>query len=91
MHITKILRVESPVRLWKMIQNREEVLDAATGDVFRVLSFFMDSVDSYVNGCRCDEEKNYSIMMREYENSLRQEDVLNHLIKSFECDRILFN
>lgn len=91
MHITKILRVESPVRLWKMIQNREEVLDAATGDVFRVLSFFMDSVDSYVNGCRCDEEKNYSIMMCEYENSLRQEDVLNHLIKSFECDRILFN
>lgn len=86
-----MLRVESPVRLWKMIQNREEVLDAATGDVFRVLSFFMDSVDSYVNGCRCDEEKNYSIMMREYENSLRQEDVLNHLIKSFECDRILFN
>ena len=91
MYITKILRVESPVRLWKMIQNREEIMEMAAGDVYRVLRFFMDSVDSYVNGCRCDEEKNYSIMMFEYENSLRREDVLNHLIKSFGCDRILFN
>ena len=87
MHITKILRVESPVRLWKMIQNREEILETADGDVYRILSFFMDSVDTYVNGCRCDEDKNYSIMMCE---SLRREDVQSHLIKCFGCDKIYF-
>ncbi len=90
MHITKILRVESPVRLWKMIQNREEILETADGDVYRILSFFMDSVDTYVNGCRCDEEKNYSIMMCEYDTSLRREDVQSHLIKCFGCDKIYF-
>ena len=42
MYITKILRVESPVRLWKMIQNREEIMEMAAGDVYRVLRQFND-------------------------------------------------
>lgn len=90
MQIDKILIVESPVRLWKLMLNREEIIDQASNDVFYSITMFMDSVAAYVNGCKCDEEENYDEMMTQYNTSIRKEEVISHLIKGFECDKIEF-
>ena len=90
MQIDKILIVESPVKLWRLIRNKEEIIDQATNDVYYSINMFMDSVEAYVKGCKCDEEENYDDMMVQYNTSIRKEEVVSHLIKGFECDRIEF-
>ncbi len=89
MQIDKILIIESPVRLWKILDTKNEIIDQASEGVYSILSRFMDSVESYVKGCKCDEEENYEDMMNHY-NFIKNEDVVSHLIKGFECDKIEF-
>lgn len=90
MQIAKILIIESPVHLWRLIRAKEEILDQSSDDVFAILNLFMDCVDAYINGCKCDEEESYAAMSEQYNSSIRREDVVSHLIKGFECDRIEF-
>lgn len=82
--------VESPKHLFDILSAREEVLDIATGDVFRTLRFFMDSVESYEKSCCCEKEKSRLVMVGEYEVSIRQDSVLDYLRASFGCDEIRF-
>jgi len=89
MQIDKILIVESPVRLWRMLDAKNEIIDQASDGIYPILNRFMDSVESYVKGCKCDEEENYEDMMYHY-NFIKTEDVVSHLIKGFECDKIEF-
>lgn len=90
MQIDKILIIESPVKLWKLIESKEEIIDQSSNDVYYSLNMFMDSVEAYVKGCKCDEEENYDEMMTQYNTSIRKEEVISHLIKGFECDKIEF-
>jgi len=90
MQIDKILIIESPVKLWKLIESKEEIIDQSSNDVYYSLTMFMDSVEAYVKGCKCDEEENYDEMMTHYNTSIRKEEVISHLIKGFECDKIEF-
>lgn len=90
MQIDKILIIESPVHLWRLIRTKEEIIDQSSDDVLSTLNLFMDCVDAYINGCKCDEEETYGIMIDQYNTSIRHEDVVSHLIKGFECDRIEF-
>ena len=90
MQIDKILIIESPLHLWRLIRAKEEIIDQSPDDVFFILNLFMDCVDTYVNGCKCDEEESYEAMNEQYNTSIRLEDVVLHLIKGFECDRIEF-
>jgi hypothetical protein len=89
MQIDKILIVESPVHLWKILRSKEEILDQSSNDIYYTISMFMDSVEMYVNGCKCNQEENYNEMLVHY-NSIKQEDIVSYLIKGFECDRIDF-
>ena len=91
MQIDKILIIESPVKLWKLLSSKNEIIDQSTNDVYYSINMFMDSVDAYVRGCKCDEEENYEDMMSHYNTCIiRKEEVISHLIKGFECDRIEF-
>lgn len=89
MQIDKIMIVESPVHLWKLLRAKEEIIDQSKDDVFSSLNVFMDSAQTYISGCKCDEEENYSDMVDQY-NSIQKEDIIHHLIKGFECDKIEF-
>jgi hypothetical protein len=89
MQIDKILIIESPVRLWRLLRSKEEIIDTAETDIASELRLFMDFVDMYLNGCKCDQDENYEIMSSQYE-IIKQEPVLNHLLIGFECDRIEF-
>lgn len=89
MQINKIMIVESPVHLWKLLRTKEEIVDQSKDDVFFSINLFMDSVQTYISGCKCDEEENYSDMMDQY-NSIQKEDIIKHLINGFECDKIEF-
>ena len=90
MQIDKILIIESPVRLWKLIGSKNEIIDQSSNDVYYSINMFMDSVEAYVRGCKCDEEENYNDMMVQYNTTIRKEEVVSHLVKGFECDRIEF-
>ena len=90
MQIDKILIIESPVKLWKLIGSKNEIIDQSSNDVYYSINMFMDSVEAYVRGCKCDEEDNYNDMMFQYDTTIRKEEVISHLVKGFECDRIEF-
>ena len=90
MQIDKILIIDSPVHLWRLIRSKEEIIDQAPDGVFSILNIFMDCTDNYINGCKCDKEELYEIMNEQYNTSIRREDVISHLIKGFECDKIEF-
>ena len=84
MQIDKILIIDSPVHLWRLLRSKEEVIDQSTDDVFFILNLFMDYTDTYINGCKCDEEESYEAMNEQYNTSIKREDVVSHLIKGFE-------
>lgn len=89
MQIDKILVIESPVHLWKILMTKEEIIDVAREDISSSLSFFMDCVDVYVNGCKCNEQENYETMISQFE-AIKEESILNHLVVGLECDKIEF-
>lgn len=90
MQVDKIMIVESPVHLCRLLQAKEEIIDQSSDDVFFILNVFMDYVDSYINGCKCDKEESYSAMTDQYGLLISRDDVVTHLLKGFECDRIEF-
>ena len=54
------------------------------------LIVFIDTVELYVNGCECDKERNYNSMISQYNDIKNNQEMVNHLTKCFECDRIRF-
>ena len=85
MEIRKILVVQSPVHFWNLLKNREEIFENVLD-----LVMFIDTVDLYINGCECDKNTNYNLMIGQY-NSIKDNPVMiNYLLKSFECDEIRF-
>ena len=85
MQIIKILRVESPIHLWSLLKNREEVFECK-----KELVLFIDFVEIYMNGCKCDEDLNYDNMILSYNEIKNNNELLNYLIICFECDEIRF-
>jgi hypothetical protein len=90
MQVDKILIVESPVKLWRLLRSKEEIIDQSSNDDFFQLTLFMDYTDAYVNGCKCDKEESYEAMMDQYTFIQNNDDIVSHLIKGFECDKIEF-
>jgi hypothetical protein len=91
MEIKKILKIESPVHLVKLLENKNEIVDTSSEQIYHILNYYIDCVNEYLYGCKCEEEIHYERMIVEYENTIRQEEVVNHLMKCFGCDRIDFN
>ena len=90
MQIEKILIVESPIMLFKIMDSKNEIFDLASSPVYHRLMKFCDSVRLFLNGCKCDEEENYSEMMREYSEIQRDSESISHLSSCIGCDRIEF-
>lgn len=88
MQIQKVLIVESPVHLFRLLRAKEEALDLASDEEYHLMSSFLDSVDLFLNGCRCDEDANFSEMMSIYE--LIRNYPQDNMKAVFECDRIEF-
>lgn len=89
MQIEKVLIIESPVMLYNMMNSRPEILDRAFEETYSSLRRFLDSVNIYINGCKCAIEENYDYMMEEY-SSLQKEPIISHLKNCMDCDRIDF-
>jgi hypothetical protein len=89
MQINKILIIESPIHLWRLLRTKEEIIDTAKEDIINELRYFMDCVATYINGCKCDQDENYKEMISQFE-CIKIDQVVEHLIKGFECDKIEF-
>lgn len=90
MQIEKILIVESPVRLYKIMDSKNEIFDLAPSPVYHRLMEFCDRVSLFMNGCKCDEEENYSEMMESYSRIQSDSESISHLASCIGCDRIEF-
>jgi len=89
MQIEKILIIESPVMLYRLMESRPEILDRIFGEDHISLMSFFDSVSMYLNGCKCDIEKNYDDMMARY-SSIQIDSISGHIRSIMECDRVDF-
>jgi hypothetical protein len=89
MQIDRILIVESPLHLKNMLLAKEELINQSNDNIFFKLNRFIDSVENYINGCKCIEEENYADMMSFY-ISIQTEEIISYLIQGFECDKIEF-
>jgi hypothetical protein len=89
MQIEKILIIESPIQLAKMIESRPEILDRSSDEDYMLLRYFCDSVDLFVKGCKCDEEENYANMMEVY-SQVKTDRISKGIAQCIECDRVEF-
>lgn len=89
MQVEKILIIESPVQLAKMIDSRPEILDRSTDEDYMALMYLCDSVSLFINGCKCNEEENYETMMDAY-SYVNRESICKNIAACIECDRVEF-
>ena len=57
MQVSKKLVVQTPFHLWKLLKNREEIYENNMD-----LVYFIDTVVNYMDGCKCDEDKNLKLV-----------------------------
>ena len=56
--ISRTLVIDSPIHLWTILKNKY---------IYGIdINVFMYLVDKYINGCRCDDDVNLSLMNNEY-------------------------
>lgn len=89
MQIEKILIIESPIQLAKMIDSRPEILDRSSDDDYLFLRYLCDSVSLFINGCKCNEENNYEAMMDAY-SRVKKESIAKNIAACVDCDRVDF-
>jgi hypothetical protein len=90
MDIKKILKIESPIHLFRILESYA-IIDNATGDVYESIRYYMDLASEYLYGCQCEEEKNWLRLKSEYSDGIRQSEVYEYIVKTLECDRIDFS
>ena len=85
MQISKILIVKSPIHLWELIKNKEEIYENN-----KQLLFFSDLVQLLLSDCKCNYDENYKSVEEQY-NLIKNDININlYLINGFECDEIRF-
>lgn len=91
MEIKKVLRIDSPVHLYRLIDDNMSMFDGCDGDMSIRLRYFVDLGADYVHGCPCEEVQSWESLEREY-NVVRNETVFIDLLCSvFECDSVNFS
>jgi hypothetical protein len=91
MEIKKILNIESPVHLYRIMERENEIVDGSEGDVYLSMSYFMDCVYEYLYGCKCDEEANYERMVNEYTTTMRGDAIVERIKEAVGCDGVVYN
>lgn len=83
--ISRSLVVKSPIHLWKIFNNKKDFYEKNS-----LVLLFNYSMDSYINGCKCDEERHRVLVMDEY-NSIKEDDVVKSLIlDELKCQNVIF-
>jgi len=82
--ISRTLVIKSPLELYKILNNKEELLSNG------YLDNFMEIVDKYLNGCRCITDVSFYIMNEEYNIISNNISVIDSIKSSIECDNIIF-
>lgn len=90
MEIKKVLKVESCVHLYRVLDNHTDVLELLDSESLMRLEYYQSVASEYLYGCKCEEEENWARLSAEYE-SLRSDDgLLASLCCVIGCDRIDF-
>jgi hypothetical protein len=91
MEIKKILRVDSPVHLYKMIDDNISLFDGCDGDISIRIRYFVDLGANYLYGCKCEEDSNWESLKREYSVITGDNIFISTLCGVFGCDSINFS
>ena len=90
MEISKVLTVDSPVHLYRVLDSRNELVDHSSGDLSIKIRHYVDVASEYLYGCKCDEENNWIRLQSEYEIISKDSEFSDHLCHWLACDRIDF-
>jgi|688.fasta_scaffold122663_4 hypothetical protein len=91
MEIKKILRIDSPVHLYRLIDDNISMFDECDGDMSIRLRYFVDLGANYLYGCRCEETQNWESLVREYEVVSNETPFVDMLCSVFDCDSVSFS
>ena len=81
--ISRTLVIDSPIHLWTILKNKY---------IYGIdISVFMYLVDKYINGCRCDDDINLSLMNNEYRSLYSDPKIVEVMKIEFQCSYIVFN
>lgn len=91
MEIKKILRIESPVHLYRLVDQDRSVYESFDDDVAASrISLLCDAVAEYLYGCKCEEDANWALVEREYRELIGDSSVLARLRSFYGCDSVEF-
>jgi hypothetical protein len=82
--ISRTLVLKSPLELYKILRNKEELHSNP------YIKSFMDITDGYLNGCQCITDIKFSLMNEGYNTLLNDSDIVNLLKSDIQCDNIVF-
>ena len=91
MEIKKVMRIETPVQLYRLMDRDLSVFQQCDdAHVESRLQLFYEYVGEYLYGCRCDEDLNWQRSEREYRELSEDAAVVDRLKYFYGCDRIEF-
>jgi hypothetical protein len=85
MQVSKILIVESPIHLWELMKNKEEIYENN-----KQLLLFFDFVQLLLSDCRCNHDENYKLVENQYNLIKNDFHIKSFLTQGFECDEVRF-
>ena len=91
MEIVKVMRVESAVGLYRILDRDRSVFESCDDEVVASrLGLLCDYAAEYLYGCKCDEDSNWARMDREYRELIGDDAVHNRLKEFYGRDRVDF-
>ena len=90
MEIKKILKVESSVHLYRVLDNIPEQLELLDGDSLLRVEYYQSLASEYLYGCHCMEDINWEKLCVEYESLKQDSGLIEELCKVLGCDRLDF-
>ena len=75
MQVSKILIVESPIHLWELMKNKEEIYENN-----KQLLLFFDFVQLLLSDCRCNHDENYKLVEMRGLKKIGKKFALDHSV-----------
>jgi len=85
MNISRLLYIKSVDQLYKVISDNIELSEKNN----KFLPF-IDFMNDYYHGCRCDEDFNIKMAKQEYDTISRDPELITQMVEYFKCDGVRF-
>lgn len=82
--ISRTLVVKSPIELYKILNNKDELQSNIK------FQSFMEIFDKYLNGCRCITDISFQLMNEQYNLLSNDIHIIEFMKSTIQCDNVIF-